>query len=195
MYREANVASDEIWLQHAQMFAVLSGAATGARAEGVMRAAMAEKTVCGESILRCTYPMQFYLCRALERTGLYRLATGLFATWKAQLDLNITTVPETPTEPRSECHAWGALMLYEAPRTILGVKYDRVTETLTLQPAPCGITMQGDVYTPYGQVQAAVSDKNGRFEAHYVLPNGVTAILIAPDGTKRTVTGKADIVM
>lgn len=195
MYREANVESPDVWLQHAQMFAVLSGAAEGARAEQVMRAAMADTTACGEPILRCTYPMQFYLCRALEQTGLYRLTAGLFATWKAQLDLNISTIPETPTDPRSECHGWGALLLYEAPRVILGVRYDCAEGTLTLQPAPCGITMQGDVYTPYGQVQAAVSDKDGRFEAHYVLPDGVTATLIAPDGTQTAVTGKADIVM
>ena len=36
--------------------------------------------------------------------------------------LGCTTVPETPTDARSECHAWGAVCLYEFTAMDLGVR-------------------------------------------------------------------------
>lgn len=41
--------------------------------------------------------------------------------WIGLIDRGNTTCPEEPHHPRSECHAWSALPLYEMMRTMAGV--------------------------------------------------------------------------
>jgi len=94
--------------QHAQIFAVLTGLVTGEAAARLMEKVLEEK-----DLIPCSFVQKFYLFRALEQTGLYHRTEELWPAWEEYLDLHCTTFPETPFNPRSDCHAWSALPLYE----------------------------------------------------------------------------------
>ena len=57
-----------------------------------------------------------FIRRALEKAGMYERTEGLWQTWQDFLDLGCTTFPETPYSPRSDCHGWSALPLWESGR-------------------------------------------------------------------------------
>ena len=56
---------------------------------------------------------RFYLFRALEAVGMYDRTKDLWTDWEHFLVLHCTTYPETQYDPRSDCHGWSALPLYE----------------------------------------------------------------------------------
>lgn len=98
--------------------------------------------------------MAYYLFRALEKAGLYEWSTQYWNIWKRMLAKGATTCVEDEVGERSECHAWGALMLYELPSVILGVRpakpgYGAVSVN------PHGEVLEwfkGEVITPRGMV-------------------------------------------
>lgn len=108
--------SDTLFCQHAQVWAVLCGVG-----DSPFRRALMEKALEDKALLPCSFPMMFYVFRALEAVGMYARTQSLWGMWRKLLPLGLTTVPETPLNPRSDCHAWGALMLYEFPTCVLGV--------------------------------------------------------------------------
>lgn len=109
LYREG--AAVEEYSQHTQIFAVLTGLAAGDKAKALM-----EKVLTDESLVPCSFMQRFYLFRALEKAGMYERTEGLWQTWQDFLDLGCTTFPETPYSPRSDCHGWSALPLWEFGR-------------------------------------------------------------------------------
>ena len=66
----------------------------------------------------------------------------------------MTTVAESDVSPRSECHAWGALALYELPAVILGVRPAAPGfEKISVRPVPGYFTWaKGEAVTPKGMV-------------------------------------------
>ena len=65
------------WSQHAQIWAVLSGVADGERAKTVMVAAMEN-----EAVAQCSFCMQYFLFRALEKAGLYEVSRVQWQLWE-----------------------------------------------------------------------------------------------------------------
>ena len=96
------------YTQHAQMYAVLTGCI-----DPVSGKALMEKTLDDPTLIQCTFVQRFYLFRALEKVGLYHRTEALWQTWQDFIDLHCTTFPEAPNRPRSDCHGWSALPLYE----------------------------------------------------------------------------------
>ncbi len=101
----------EEYSQHTQIYAVLTGLFEGEEAHRVM-----EKVVEDKSLIQCSFVQKFYLFRALEMMGMYDRTEALWGPWQEFIDLHCTTFPETPYDPRSDCHAWSALPLYEFAR-------------------------------------------------------------------------------
>lgn len=107
-----------------------------------------------EKFAPCSVSMMFYLFRALEKTGDYEKTKTLWEPWRQMLRDHLTTCVENGLDGRSDCHAWGALILYELPAVILGVRpgapgYEKVVV------APNAGFLQwakGDVATPWGNV-------------------------------------------
>ena len=98
----------EEYTQHTQIYAVLTGMISGEEAKAIM-----EKVITDESLIQCSFVQKFYLFRALEMVGMYDRTEKLWEPWQEFIDLHCTTFPETPFDPRSDCHAWSALPLYE----------------------------------------------------------------------------------
>ena len=116
MYRDGPTSTDTS--QHCQVFAVLAGACTSD--EG--RRLLTETLDRPHAHAQCTVAMTFYLFRALERCGLYGRTRELWRPWRDMLANHMTTCAEDMRVQRSDCHAWGALALYELPCAILGVR-------------------------------------------------------------------------
>ena len=109
LYKEGPFTEE--YSQHAQIYAVLSGLAAGDRARAIM-----EKTLADKSLVQCSFMQGYYLFRALEAAGMYEKTADLWQPWQDFIDLHCTTFPETPYDPRSDCHAWSALPLSEFAR-------------------------------------------------------------------------------
>ncbi len=106
LFKEGPVTEE--YSQHTQIYAVLTGLVQGDEAYAIM-----EKVLDDKSLIQCSFVQKFYLFRALEKVGLYDRTEELWQAWQDFIDLHCTTFPETPFDPRSDCHAWSALPLYE----------------------------------------------------------------------------------
>ncbi len=133
----ADLAHD--YSQHAQIWAVLSGAATEELATTIL-----ERSFCPAAVKRVgaspTLPstpaqpilfspvstaMSFYALRAFSCAGprVYNAHFHEFwHPWRLQLARNLTTWEEDSVSQRSDCHAWGCAALYEFPREVAGIR-------------------------------------------------------------------------
>ncbi|MGO4370758.1 alpha-L-rhamnosidase C-terminal domain-containing protein [Paenibacillus sp. MCAF20] len=189
LYRDS--PSSEDYSQHAQIWAVLTGTASDGEAQGLM-----QRMLNDNSLPKVTLAMSYYLFRALERTGLYDHTFQLWDAWREQADLNLTSWVEDPVSVRSDCHAWGALPLYDLPASVLGVKpllpgYAAISitpHTGTLQWA------SGSCMTPKGEVAVKWAIEAGRFRLTVNRAGDTPVHVELPSGEKLLFTEKGPIV-
>lgn len=166
--------------QHVQVWAVLSGLVTGARAIPLLKKALADK-----KIAKMAWASAHFFFRAFRVAGDYGAAWNLWELWKKLLDMNVTTWPEDPVNLRSECHAWGSNPLFEAAAEILGVQpelpgYGKAR----IVPQVSRInSAEGVVATCRGPIKVNWTKRGRDFRLTVSLPRGVPASLILPDGT------------
>ncbi len=136
--------------QHGQVFAVLTDTVSGNQARENLRRTMEQK----DSYAQCTVAMAYYLFRALEKCGLYDYTAQCWDVWRDMVKNNLTTCVEEPLHQRSDCHAWGALALYELPAVILGVRPTKPGfADFEVRPVPGHLTWaEGNVITPKGMI-------------------------------------------
>lgn len=75
-----------------------------------------------KGIPQCSVSMSFYLLESMKKAGCMELAKKLWEPWRVMVRNNMTTCVENFTDQRSDCHAWGALMLYALPGIYLGIR-------------------------------------------------------------------------
>ncbi len=138
--------------QHAQVFGVLTGVLTDEEGRRNLL-----RTVEDQTIPQCTVAMCFYLFRALEKTGLYEYTDRYWDIWRTMIANGCTTCVEAADYSRSECHAWGSLVLYELPSVTLGVRpASPGYEKIEVHPVPGALTSaSGTVHTPRGDLNVA----------------------------------------
>ena len=136
--------------RHTTVWAILSGCVEGEEAQALMKRTM-EYTY----VSPCSFAMNYYVLRALEKAGLYdQYAEGILDGWRTMLKLGCTTWCESLALPRSECHGWSSTPIYEMSAMILGVQptgdgFERVR----IQPHPLGLShASGRVPTPWGYI-------------------------------------------
>ncbi|KAL2823845.1 Six-hairpin glycosidase-like protein [Aspergillus cavernicola] len=104
--------------QHAQVFAVLSGALTGVAAQAVLQRALTDP-----SFARCSYAMSFYVFEAARKIGIYdQLRERLMEPWRDMISLNLTTWAESAAMPRSDCHGWSAVPIHDFVANVVGLR-------------------------------------------------------------------------
>lgn len=155
--------------QHGQVFGVLTGVLSVKEGKKNLL-----RTIEEPGFAQCTVAMRFYLFRALEETGLYEYTNRYWDTWRTMVKNNCTTCIESEDYSRSECHAWGALALYELPSVILGVRpAEPGCKKIYVRPhAEYLQYAKGTVHLPIGDVK--VSWTQGE--------NDLDLIVDAPDG-------------
>lgn len=161
--------------QHCQVFAVLTGAATGDRAKEILLEVLPEEA----PYAKCSVAMAFYLFRAVEEAGLYESSERLWEPWRKMLKDHLTTSVEDGVNSRSDCHAWGALALFELPAVTLGIRpaapgFSKVV----MKPQPGYFQWaSGKVITPKGVIEAAwKKTADGKLETEYKLPEGIEVL-------------------
>ena len=157
----------EEYSQHCQVFACLTDTVTGDVARENLK-----KTIVEKGYAQCTVAMRFYLFRALEKTGLYAYTDQYWDAWRNMLKNHCTTCVESEAYARSECHAWGALALYELPGTILGVRPAAPGyEKIEISPVPGYLKYaEGTVKTPAGEVSVKWDCKDRNLNLEYQVP-------------------------
>ncbi|WP_455501340.1 alpha-L-rhamnosidase-related protein [Gemmiger sp.] len=161
---------------HCQVFAVLTGLVDPTEGKEMLAT-----TVGNPDLAQASVAFMFYLFRALEICGWYEKTNELWELWRKMLHDNLTTCVENDTDARSDCHAWGALMCYEIPAVILGVRPAAPGfEKAVIAPQMGALTKAaGDVATPKGMVHVEwTRTRENRCEVKYLLPEGMTAVQV-----------------
>ena len=158
--------------QHCQVFAVLTDTVPLEEGRKLVLASLENQ----EKFAQCTVAAMFYLFRALEKIGAYERTEALWETWRNMLKNNLTTCVENYVGERSDCHAWGALLLHELPAVILGVRPGAPGfEKIEIAPVPGYLDWaKGDVVTPWGMVHVEWrKEADGSLELNYHVPEGI----------------------
>jgi len=162
----------EEYSQHCQVFAILTD--TVGKKEG---AALLKRVLDDKSYAQCSVAMAFYLFRAVEKVGLYERTKDLWDLWRNMLNFNLTTCVEDGVSGRSDCHAWGSLILYELPAVVLGVKpLEPGFEKMEISPVAGYYTFaEGEVITPKGMVKVSwrKNEETGQLTLDYQGPEGL----------------------
>ncbi len=156
----------DVYSQHCQVFGILTDTLTGETA----REALKETIIRREQYAQCTVAMSYYLFRALEKTDLYEYTDHYWNVWRKMIDNHCTTCTEAEAYGRSECHAWGSLILYELPTIVLGVRPAAPGyEKMVVKPVPGYLTWaKGRVCTPKGYVDVEwEKDENGELKVKW----------------------------
>lgn len=163
----------EEYSQHCQVFALLTD--TVDLAAG--RRNLLETLNNRQKYAQCSVAMAFYLYRALEKAGIYEYTDRLWNLWRDMLNKNLTTCVEDGLGERSDCHAWGALALYELPAVILGVHPVKPGfQEIEVRPVPGYLTWaEGEVITPRGRVKVSWKKEGEKMELSYSLPENTKA--------------------
>jgi hypothetical protein len=159
--------------QHCQVFAVLTELLPTMESVKLMEAVLADET-----LAKCSVSFAFYMFRALEKAGMYERTKAQWEPWRKMLEYNLTTCCETIDNPRSDCHAWGSIILYELPAVILGVRPAKPGyAAITVNPNPSWLeSVSGDVYTPKGIVSVSWKRDGERIKLKVTVPEGVEVL-------------------
>jgi len=180
--KEKGLYADDLehtkYSQHMQTWCVLSGVATGRKAKQIMKNSLNLEA-------KATYAFAYFYFRALEACSMYDKTEEMMNSYRHLLDLNCTTVPETPDYSRSDCHAWGALAIYEFSATVLGVRTQDVLEkSVAIKPyIKDRAYAKGTVSTIAGDVYVEWKKDGKDFEITVESDEGVKKTIYMPDKT------------
>lgn len=166
--------------RHTAVWAVLSDTVTGDDARELIIRAFGD-----ESVSKCSFSMNYYTFRALEKVGLYDdYSDELFDGWRYMLDMHCTTWCENPGQPRSECHGWSSVPIYEFSEHILGVyPEDDGYKVVRITPHTFGLeNAQGRVPMPGGYIDVSFKKHGDGYILHISSSERRTLHIILPGG-------------
>lgn len=142
----------EAYSQHTQVFAVLTDTVSVPKGKNLLKETMEHS----HKYEQCSIAMMFYLFRALEKCDLYSYTDKLWDIWRKMVEDHMTTCAEDLLLGRSDCHAWGALALYELPSVILGIRPAEPGYASVKKEPRCETLdwARGQVVTPKGMITA-----------------------------------------
>jgi hypothetical protein len=121
----ADIANEQAYSQHCQVFAVLSGAADVLLKDtNDSCARLLTESFSNGRFSQCSYMMQFYALRAFSLAGDEAYETywqKVWDPWRGMLANNLSTWEEDAVRQRSDCHAWGSVPIYEYCTELAGI--------------------------------------------------------------------------
>ncbi len=158
--------------RHAQAWAVINGMLDATEGRRALHAAL--------TCPPCSFAASYEWFRALEKAGMEKQMRRDLDAWIGLLDRGSTTCPEEPHHPRSECHAWSALPLYELMHTLAGIRPEN--GIIVIRPHLLDLPdLSGSVTTPLGNVRFAYRrTDDGVWQYQIRLPDGTDGLLITP---------------
>lgn len=117
----ADTPDKDVFSQHTNSLAILTGISTGATA-----ASLARKIMTDAELTQATVYFKYYLHQALTAAGFGNDYLNWLNIWKQNLAMGMTTWAEMSdiNNTRSDCHAWGASPNIELYRIVLGIDSD-----------------------------------------------------------------------
>ncbi len=165
----------EICSQHVQVFAILTDTVDIKRGKMLL-----EKTLdMPQDYAQCSVAMAYYLFRAMEKTELYARTEEKWDLWRGMVENHLTTCVEDGMTGRSDCHAWGALALYELPSVTLGVRpaAPGYSKAYILPVTGYMDWAKGSVITPKGTIEASwKKEESGKVTIDYKAPEEMEVI-------------------
>jgi hypothetical protein len=142
-----------------------------------------------------SYYFSFYLARALEHAGLADRYVDLLKPWRAMLQRNFTTWPETPDPSRSDTHAWSAHPTVGLTSYVAGIKPDAPGfARVRIEPHLGALTtLEAAVAHPRGLIETKYSVHGGSLSAAITLPDGLTGVFAWKGRTQPLTSGKNEI--
>lgn len=116
----ADIADDQAYSQHCQVFAVLAEAVEASDSARLLQQSFADPR-----FAKCSYMMRFYAFRAFSAAGGTFYDSRWNIMWEPyhqMLAHNLTTWEEDDVRQRSDCHAWGSVPIYEYCTELAGVQ-------------------------------------------------------------------------
>jgi len=164
--------------QHCQVFALLTDTIPPEQGRANLERTLDDPA----AYAPCSVAMAYYLFRALEKAGLYERTDKCWDLWRDMVRKNLTTCVEDNVRERSDCHAWGALALYELPAVTLGVRPAAPGfEKILVKPVPGAMTWaKGKVVTPKGMIAVEWKRENGKLALRIDAPAGVEIVRADP---------------
>ncbi|MFM7327254.1 MAG: alpha-L-rhamnosidase C-terminal domain-containing protein, partial [Bacteroidota bacterium] len=169
----ADTQERNVFSQHANALAILSGLVTGDAAR-----ALAANMLEGKEMAEASIYFKYYLHRAAAAAGFGNRYLTWLGKWQENLKLGLTTWAEMSDVPasRSDCHAWGASPNIEVFRTLLGITSGAPGwKAVLIQPAiPEGEQhVSGSIPHPQGTLSVEVKKTTSGWKATVVLPGTV----------------------
>ncbi|MDY3845829.1 MAG: hypothetical protein SOZ62_02815 [Eubacteriales bacterium] len=161
--------------EHSQIWAVLSGAITGSKAEKCLRAS------CADYVNKCSYSYRYFRNRAYEMLGIEFDMDSFLSDWRKMLSLDATSWFEFPGNTRSDCHGWSSVPIYEFTSTVLGIKPVGIGIS-TVEISPSFGTLdyaKGSLPTACGQISVEWHriEESNRYEVCVKSPKSITKII------------------
>jgi hypothetical protein len=171
----ADTPAKDTFSQHANVFAVLSGAVTGDAARDLI-----QRTAADTSLIQATTYFRFYLLRAMKAAGLGDQYLAGRGQWRDMLARGLTTFAEKPDPTRSDCHAWSATPVYELLATVCGIEpASPGFATVRIEPH-LGHLQRASARMPHprGEIAVSLRRAGAGLHAEITLPDGVTGDLV-----------------
>ncbi|MBQ6747194.1 MAG: alpha-L-rhamnosidase N-terminal domain-containing protein [Bacteroidaceae bacterium] len=173
----AQTSEKQIFSQHANSLAILTGMVTGEQAKQV-----AEKMLTDSSLSQCSVYYKFYLHEALVKAGLGDDYLKWLDIWRENIRQGLSTWGETSDVDgtRSDCHAWGASPNIEFFRTLLGIDSAAPQfAKVKIEPRLGDLTkIGGSMPHPQGNIKVSYQKSSSTLKAEIELPSHVSGTLI-----------------
>ncbi|NLF39490.1 alpha-L-rhamnosidase [bacterium] len=162
--------------EHAQIFALLTDAVTGARASRVFNGLVKDR-----KLARASYYFTHYLFEVFRKMHRPDLLLKHLGRWDEMVHNGCSTPLEKPDPSRSDCHAWSSHPLFHFHATLTGIRPGSPGfRTVVIEPQ-MGTLKQIECRTPHpdGEIVVELKRKGKAGCAAVIeLPEGVTGTFI-----------------
>jgi hypothetical protein len=172
----ADTPQKTVFSQHANINAVLADMLPQAEAQALLQRTMSDKR-----LIPCTMYYQFYLFRALQKSGMANSYLDQIKSWHDMIAMGLTTFAERPEPTRSDCHAWSASPNYDFLATVCGIKpAEPGFKSVTISPALGKLTwVKASMPHPLGEIKVELKRQGvSGITGQITLPAGLSGTFI-----------------
>ncbi len=186
----ADTPEKQLFSQHANSLAILSGLVTGDDAKTLAGKILTDATLAPASIY-----FKYYVHQAATKAGLGNDYIKWLDKWNENIAMGLTTWAEMSDvgASRSDCHAWGSSPNIELYRIVMGIdSAEPGFGKVKIEPRLGDITdIKGIIPHPQGDVSVSyLKDKKGKWAVSAELPGTVTGTLVWNGKTYPLISGK-----
>jgi hypothetical protein len=169
----ADTPEKDVFSQHANTLAILTGMITGADAT-----ALAERIINNDTLAPASIFFKYYLHLAFIKCGMGDDYPDWLGIWRKNIEMGLTTWAEDLdiNGARSDCHAWGSSPNIEFYRTVLGIDTDAPGFARVKIEPHLGNLQQagGEIPHPQGKIAVKYRFEKGKWTISVVLPGNLT---------------------